>query len=134
MAGGSTQRSREGGSQRGLRRGDCLNGASNREGMAGVEETGVPHASSRKSVLVSAEFDLPPETRCPAAMTRKTSGGGNARSRTNAFQFCPDGVDVSVHHVPNNPVAWLGVGFLAVGAWLVHISRDWNEAGSPQPS
>lgn len=83
---------------------------------------------------MSAEFDLPPETRCPAAMTRKTSGGGNARSRTNAFEFCPDGVDVSVHHVPNNPVAWLGVGFLAMGAWLVHISGNWNEAGSPQPS
>ena len=83
---------------------------------------------------VFAEFDLPPKIRCPAPMTSNTRSSGNARSRTNAFELHPDGVDVSVHHVPNNPVAWLGVTFLVVGAGLVHISKGWDGTETLQPS
>ncbi|GGO97089.1 hypothetical protein GCM10012280_58080 [Wenjunlia tyrosinilytica] len=36
---------------------------------------------------VTAEFDVPPETRCPASMTRNTSGSGPAATPASDFEL-----------------------------------------------
>ncbi|MFF2895507.1 hypothetical protein [Streptomyces sp. NPDC057966] len=42
------------------------------EGAAESKRSGIPDSSGRKGVPISAEFDVPPENRCPAVMARDT--------------------------------------------------------------
>ncbi len=61
--------------------------ATSGESMAVGGGTGIPCSFTRRSVLVSAEFDLPPETRCPASMPEDTSDDVAASTSDTCFEL-----------------------------------------------